>query len=73
MAIPVHTDRYPEGGAVEGLATTSEVAAYLNVRPHTLANWAAQKKGPPFIKVEGARRYDMTDVRAWLEERKVRH
>jgi DNA-binding transcriptional MerR regulator len=58
---------------MEGLANTEEVAAYLNVAPQTLANWAYQGKGPRFYKVEGQRRYDWKELLAWLEERKVQH
>lgn len=55
------------------LATPAEVAEYLQVSPESLRQWAHRKQGPPFIKVEGARRYNMDDVNAWLESRTVRH
>ncbi len=58
---------------MEPLATKEEVATYLAINPKTLDVWATQRKGPPYIRVEGARRYDMNDVRDWLEARKVRH
>lgn len=58
---------------MDGLATSAELAEYLNVKPQTLRNWVHLKKGPPFVMVEGARRYDMTEVKQWLEERTVRH
>lgn len=58
---------------MDGLATSAELAEYLNVKPQTLRNWVHLKKGPPFVMVEGARRYDWADVNAWLEARKVRH
>lgn len=58
---------------VEALATTEEVAAYLQVSPQTMANWAYKKVGPPYLKINGQRRYDWTELRAWLEERTVRH
>lgn len=56
---------------MEGLATSREVAEYLKVHPQTMDAWASQRKGPPYIKIEGRRRYDWTDVLAWLEARKV--
>lgn len=56
---------------MEDLATTEEVAAYLKVRPQTLSYWAHKRKGPTYIKLDGRRRYDWNDVRAWLKERKV--
>lgn len=58
---------------MEALATPEQVAEYLGVKPHTLAVWVTRKKGPPFYQVEGARRYDMEEVKAWLEERRVQH
>ena len=58
---------------MEELATAKEVAAYLNVHPKSIDRWASQGAGPPFIRIEGARRYDWNDVRAWVEARKVRH
>lgn len=58
---------------MEGLATKQEVAAYLGIRPKTLDVWASQRKGPPFVKVEHARRYVWADVRAWVESKKVSH
>ena len=58
---------------MEGLATPVEMADYLKVKVRTLDNWAYQQKGPPYIVVEGVRRYDWTAVRTWLEERTVRH
>lgn len=58
---------------MEGLATTDEVAEYLKIKPGTLDVWAHRQKGPPYIKVEGARRYSWTELLAWLEERTVRH
>lgn len=57
---------------MEGLATSLEIAEYLGVKPQTMDYWASKRKGPPFIKLDGRRRYDWNDVRAWLEERKVR-
>lgn len=58
---------------MEPLATKDEVAAYLRIDPRTLDNWASNGQGPDYIKVGGARRYDMADVRNWAAERKVRH
>jgi len=58
---------------MEGLATAKEVAEYLNVHPKSMDRWASQGAGPPFTRIEGARRYDWADVRAWVEARKVRH
>lgn len=58
---------------MEGLATSREVAEYLKVHPQTMDAWASKGAGPPYIKLDGRRRYEWTDVLAWLEARKVRH
>lgn len=58
---------------MEPLATREEVAEFLAIDPRTLDNWASRREGPVFVKVGGARRYDWADVRAWVEERKVRN
>ncbi len=58
---------------MQGLATTEEVAAYLHVKPQTMAFWAHKGRGPAFSKIEGQRRYDWADVRAWVDARKVTH
>lgn len=58
---------------MEGLATTAEVADYLNVKPNTMDHWASAGRGPAYSKIEGSRRYDWADVRTWVEAQKVRH
>lgn len=55
---------------LERLATTEEVARYLRLNVRTLGNWAYKGKGPRFIKIGGTRRYDMQDVRSWVELQK---
>jgi DNA-binding transcriptional MerR regulator len=57
---------------VEDLATPEEVAAYLGVKPQTLAVWVTRKVGPPFIKIEGRRRYRWSDIREYVDARTVR-
>lgn len=51
-----------------GLATTAEVAAYLNVKPNTLDHWASSGEGPAFVKMNGRRRYDWKAVYAYAGE-----
>ena len=55
------------------LATPAELAEYLGVNVGTLRQWAYRKQGPPYVMVEGARRYDWDQVQAYLEARTVRH
>jgi excisionase family DNA binding protein len=58
---------------MDTLATKEQVAEYLQVKPGTLDAWAKQGRGPAYFKVEGSRRYDWTDVKAWVAARKVVH
>ncbi|MEM8619852.1 MAG: helix-turn-helix domain-containing protein [Actinomycetota bacterium] len=55
----------------ERLAWSSEIAEFLGVSTSTLDDWAYRKIGPPFFKVGGRRRYDMTEVRRWLDDKRV--
>lgn len=49
--------------------TRQQVAELLKYEPKTLANWASEKKGPPFRRVGGGRcRYRLTDVLTWQKE-----
>jgi excisionase family DNA binding protein len=60
MAIP----DYPK------LLTRVEAAAYLGVRPQTLATWASLGRyGLPVIKVGRCVRYRMADLERWLAAR----
>ena len=58
---------------MDTLATKEQVAEYLQVKPGTLDAWAKQGRGPAYSKVEGSRRYDWADVKAWVAARKVVH
>ena len=55
---------------MKGLATTREIAEYLNVKTQTLDAWASQGRGPAYSKIEGTRRYEWSDVRTWVDNRK---
>lgn len=60
-------------GNCETLITRQELARILPVSYWTLARWASQGEGPPYIKV-GPRRvaYRIGDVKDWLKgQRKV--
>lgn len=56
---------------MEPLASKEEVAEILGVEPRTLDNWASLGKGPVYVKVGGLKKYDLADVRQWVEARKV--
>lgn len=53
------------------LLTPAEVVEMLQVSPDTLKTWRARQKGPPYIKVETAIRYDEEALRQWLRDRTV--
>jgi excisionase family DNA binding protein len=53
------------------LATTTEVADYLQIPPHTLDQWRSQGKGPHYMKVGRHVRYRWTDVDAWLRKQTI--
>ncbi len=49
-----------------------EAAAFLGVKPQTLALWASAKRyGLPYIKVGRSVRYRKSDLLAFLERRTV--
>lgn len=49
------------------LASTEEVAHFLNLPPKTLAQYAYLGKGPRYFRVGRYRRYRWADVEAWLD------
>jgi excisionase family DNA binding protein len=54
------------------LLTRSEAAAYLGVKPQTLAVWATTGRYKlPFVKVGRTVKYRVTDLDAFLEGRTV--
>lgn len=57
------------GGAVV-LLRPEAAAAWLGVRPATLAKWRVQGGGPPFRKLSlRCVRYAVADLERWLEQR----
>ena len=52
------------------LKTTKEVAKELQVEPGTLRAWRAGGKGPPWLKLEGAVKYEDADLKAWKEKQR---
>jgi hypothetical protein len=54
------------------LMTRDEAAAYLRRSPGTLANWAAQRKGPVYYRqLDGAVVYAIEDMAEWLAAQRV--
>lgn len=55
------------------LWTELETAAYLNLKPETLATWRCTARYPlPFVRLGRAIRYRPVDVERFLAERTVR-
>ena len=53
------------------LLRQDEVCEILGLRPSTLENWRHLGKGPEFIKVGGAVRYDADALAAWIDSSRV--
>lgn len=54
---------------MEARWTSQETAKFLSLSEQTLANWRWSGKGPPFLKLGGACRYDPEAVRLWAAGR----
>ena len=48
--------------------TENEAAEYLCLSPATLRRWRWAGKGPEFVKIGGAVRYDPVDIDAFIEQ-----
>lgn len=54
------------------LLTPKEAAEFLGVTPGTLAVWrCVSRYAIPYVKIGGKVKYDETDLREWMESRKV--
>ncbi|HMH93698.1 MAG TPA: helix-turn-helix domain-containing protein, partial [Streptosporangiaceae bacterium] len=54
------------------LASPEEVGDYLGgISPDTLKDWRHKHEGPKYIPVGKHVRYDLDDVDAWLDARRV--
>jgi predicted DNA-binding transcriptional regulator AlpA len=45
-----------------------EAASFLNLKQSTLEAWAVRGGGPPYIKMNRAVRYRLSDLRKWAED-----
>ena len=57
-----------------GWLSTEEVAKLLGVDPSTIRRWrtARPTQGPPFVRLSSrVTVYSMSDVRRWLERRRI--
>ncbi len=54
------------------LLTPKEAAELLSVPESTLAQWRSQRRGPPFIKLEGRLvRYRLSELEGYLSDHSV--
>ena len=51
------------------MLTEKATARTLSVSLAALRKWRRQRRGPPFVKVEGCIRYDTDDLRRYLTQR----
>jgi predicted DNA-binding transcriptional regulator AlpA len=63
----------PPAGSDRRLMTRRAAAEYLGVSQATLSRWAAERTGPPFVKLHdgeaGSVRYPSDLLAAWEESR----
>ena len=50
-----------------GLLTEEEFASLIEVKPHTLAVWRTEGKGPNFARLGKSVFYRLADVQAWVD------
>jgi hypothetical protein len=56
----------------QGILTEREAAELiLNMKPQPLAKWRLRHMGPPFLKLGGRVRYNVTDIQAWMESCRI--
>ena len=53
------------------LLTQEAAAAYIGVKPPTLASWRHFGRGPSYVKVGRRAFYKVTDIERWLNEQAV--
>lgn len=51
------------------LVTPTELAEFLGVPPHTLAQWRSRGLGPAFVRIGRHVRYRWSAVERWLDDR----
>jgi len=51
--------------------TKKELAGYLGISVFTVDSWVSQRREIPFVRMGRRVMFDITDVRRWVEKRKV--
>lgn len=73
LLTPLPTALRPLPEDDDQLIRRPDMPLYLPVKEQTLARWAVEGSGPPFIKCGRQVAYRVRDLRAWLEERTRQH
>jgi len=55
----------------EALKIQEQAAAFLGVKPATLAMWRYQGRGPKYFKVGRSCFYRESEIEAWLDEQAI--
>lgn len=56
---------------LEQLLTAEELAGLLKIKAKTILNWAGHGRIPSY-KINGARRFKLSEVNRWLDEERLR-
>jgi predicted site-specific integrase-resolvase len=51
--------------------TEKEAANHLGLAVQTLRNWRHQRKGPPYLKISRAVRYNSDDLEKYLRQHRI--
>lgn len=57
---------------MRNLMSETHVATILRISPRTLRNWRSQHRGPAYLKIEGAVRYDPAAVEEFVKAAALR-
>ena len=55
---------------MDRVITEKEAAIHLCLAVQTLRNWRHQRKGPPYIKISRAIRYNLKDIEEYMRQHK---
>lgn len=56
---------------IESFVTADELSGLLKIKAKTLLNWAGQGRMPSY-KINGVRRFRVSEVNAWLDAGRLR-
>ena len=61
-------NEFKENHQTENLLTRTEAAAFLRLKPQTLAAWSTRGTGPKICKLGGRVLYRMEDLQAYITD-----